>query len=127
MDILARWLVGLTVSLGLGAVATSWFLTRLRSHLVIPPPVGRVIPRDLIGISERLFFTVVIAFDISGAAVAMVGWIILKMLPNWELYVTHGTTNRPLAWSSMLGSLCSMFFALVGGLICRGAIWGWPF
>ena len=80
-------------------------------------------PHSLIGLVERLFFTIVIAFDVSGAAIAMVGWIAVKLIPNWELFVRHGATNKPLAFSSLLGSLCSMFFALLGGLICRGSIW----
>ncbi len=86
-------------------------------------------PNWLIGLSERLFFTVVVAFGVSGAAFAMIAWIMLKIVPNWELYVKHGATNKPLAWSSILASLCSMFFALLGGLICRGEIWysGWMY
>lgn len=120
---LARWLIGLTVALPLGAVVTDWFLKRLRAQLGISRPAGRDVPHSMVGLAERLFFTVVIAFDVSGAAIAMIGWIAVKLLPNWELYVRHGATNKPLAFSSLLGSLCSMFFALLGGLICRGAIW----
>jgi len=122
VEILARWAVGLAVSLLIGGLVTGWFLNRMRAHLKIPPPVGRVVPRELIGVSERLFFTVVIAFDVSGAAIAMIGWMTLKLVPNWELWVKHGATNKPLALSSLLGSLCSMFFALLGGLICSGEI-----
>ena len=126
MEIFARWAVGLGVSLLVGGFVTEWFLNRMRSHLDIPPPVGRVVPRELIGVSERLFFTFVVAFDVSGAAIAMIGWMTLKLVPNWELWVKHGATNKPLAISSLLGSLCSMFFALLGGLVCRGDIW-WRF
>ena len=39
--------------------------------------------------------------------------------------VTRGSPNKPMALSSLLGSLCSMFFALIGGLICAGRIWIW--
>lgn len=127
MDDLVRWVIGLLVSLALGGLVTGWFLGRLRSYLKIARPAGRDVPNWLIGLSERAFFTVVVAFGVSGAAFAMIGWITLKIVPNWELYVKHGATHKALAWSSILASLCSMFFALIGGLICRGQIWyhGW--
>ncbi len=125
-ETMIRWLVGLGVALVLGAFLTEWFVSALRSHMKIPKSAGRVMPSWLMGLSERLFFTLIVAFNISGAAIAMIGWMMLKVLPNWELYVTRGSANKPLAMSSLLGSLCSMFFALIGGLICSGRIWiGW--
>ena len=125
METLVRWSVGLGVALVIGALLTEWFVAALRSSLKIPKSAGRVVPGWVMGLSERLFFTLVVAFYVPGAAIAMIGWIMLKMLPNWELYVTHGSANKPMAWSSILGSLCSMFFALIGGLICSGKIWIW--
>jgi hypothetical protein len=118
-----RWIVGLVVALLVGGLVTGWFLGGLRSYLKIAKPSGRDVPNWLIGLSERLFFTVVVAYNISGAAVAMMVWIVLKIVPNWELYVRHGPSNKPLVWSSILASLCSMFFALLGGLIIRGFLW----
>jgi hypothetical protein len=118
-----RWLVGLSVALLGGALVTETFIKRLRSHLGVTKSAGRDVPRWLVGVAERLFFTVAISFDVSGTAIAMMGWITLKLVPNWDLYVRAGATNKPLAWSSLLGSLCSMFFALIGGLICAGRIW----
>jgi hypothetical protein len=127
LEILLRWIVGLAVSLAIGGLFTGWFLGQLRSYLNIAKPAGRDVPNWLIGISERLFFTVLVAFSISGTAIAMIGWITVKVIPNWELYIKHGTSNKPLVWSSLLASLCSLFFALIGGLICRGSIGYWPF
>lgn len=126
MELLIRWIAGLVVALILGAGVTGWFIGRVRAYFNIPRAPGRDVPSWLTGLVERLFFTLIIAFDVSGAAIAMIGWIALKLVPNWELYVKHGAANKPLVWSSLLGSLCSMFFALIGGLICRGVIWWWP-
>ncbi|UCC72206.1 MAG: hypothetical protein JSV86_17855 [Gemmatimonadota bacterium] len=126
MEIWARWVVGLVVALAVGGVVTGWFLKGLRSYLNIAKPSGRDVPNWLIGLSERLFFTVIVAFNVSGAAVAMMVWIVIKIVPNWELHVKHGTANKPLTWSSILASLCSMFFAILGGLIISGRIWWWP-
>ncbi len=125
MEIAARWIVGLFVALLVGAGVTGWFLTGVRSYLKIAKPSGRDVPSWLIGVTERLFFAIIVAFGVSGAAVAMVLWIMIKIVPNWELYVKHGPANKPLVWTSLLASLCSMFFALLGGLICSGAIWWW--
>ncbi|UCC82853.1 MAG: hypothetical protein JSW46_18110 [Gemmatimonadota bacterium] len=125
METLVRWIVGLFVALAVGGVVTGWFLSGLRSYLNIARPSGRDVPNWLIGLSERLFFAVIIAFNISGAAVAMMVWIVLKIIPNWELQIKHGTANKPLTWSSILASLCSMLFALLGGLIIRGTVWYW--
>lgn len=125
VETLIRWIVGLVVALAIGGVVTGWFLGSLRSYLNIARPSGRDVPNWLIGLSERLFFAVIVAFDVSGAAVAMMVWIVVKIVPNWELHVKHGTANKPLTWSSILASLCSMLFALLGGLIIRGTIWYW--
>ncbi len=125
MEDLARWAIGLFVALVVGAGATGLFINRLRAYLKVPKPSGRDIPAWLTGVAERLFFVFVIAFDVEGGAIAMMAWIALKMLPSWELYVKHGSTNKPLAWTSLLGSLCSMFFALIGGLVVSGQMWCW--
>ena len=125
MDTLVRWIVGLFVALAVGGLVTGWFLKSLRSYLKIARPSGRDVPNWLIGLSERLFFAVIIAFNVSGGAAAMMLWIVLKIIPNWELQVKHGAAHKPLTWSSILASLCSMLFALLGGLIIRGAIWYW--
>jgi hypothetical protein len=73
----------------------------------------------LTGIVERAFFTVVLAFDVSGASTAMMAWLTVKMLPNWN----RTTADPPGAFTALLAGLVSLFFALVGGLICRTARW----
>lgn len=62
-----------------------------------------------------------IAWNIQGAPIAMIGWLTLKMITNW---------NRPgqerddrqvgAAFAALLAGLLSMFFAAAGGVICRG-------
>jgi len=36
------------------------------------------------GITERLFFTVAVAFELSGVATAMMGWMAIKLAANWN-------------------------------------------
>jgi hypothetical protein len=72
----------------------------------------------LIGTLERLFFTLIIAFDVTAAAVAMVAWLALKMATNWNRPNASHTPTEAL--TGLLGGLISMLFALIGGLICKG-------
>jgi hypothetical protein len=126
-----RWTIGLLTALLLGHYATGLFVRGLRRHVErgriqanVGPPAWHeadLVPVWETGTVERLFFTVAVAFGISGAVVAMIAWTAAKMATDW---------NRPLgerqdpagAFTALLGGLVSMFFALVGGLICRGAV-----
>jgi hypothetical protein len=126
MDVVLRWVIGLFVSLGVGWLVTYQFVRWVRAHYRIEEHTGAAafVPPWLTGLVERLFFTVLIAFNISGTAVAMIGWIAAKMAANW---------NRPgtpvafagAALSALLGGMMSMLFALLGGLICSGQIRLW--
>lgn len=71
------------------------------------------------GTIERLFFTILVAFDVSGTATAMVVWISVKMATDWLVVLKDGKEawQRQLAFSALLGSMISLFFALIGGLI----------
>ena len=78
----------------------------------------------VLGTIERLFFTIVVAFNVSGTATAMIGWIAVKMATDWQIIVKDDKDNRKswkrqLAMSGLLGSMISLFFALIGGLVLR--------
>jgi len=147
------WVFGLFVSLFIGHVVTAFSLVCLRRYLEqredefkefsrdekflfylgidfyppLPESSERQVPLLITGSAERLFFTFIVAFDVSGAAIAMVAWITLKMLASRRYRVQRAEeegTTTPLAFefSGLLGNLSSMFFALVGGLICGVAL-----
>lgn len=82
------------------------------------------VPAWLIGLAEGVFFTTVVAFEIGGAAVAMMGWLTVKMLSGWN----RGDSNFPkpyqehqkgMAFTALFGGLISLLFATIGGLILR--------
>ena len=91
-------------------------------------------PRSLLGIIEQLFFMVLVAADVSGVATGMMTWILIKMVSNWNL-ISQGAPPkipilyeksdirkarlRRLGYSGMLGTLVSLFFASLGGLIWK--------
>jgi len=146
------WIFGLFVSLVIGHVLTAFSLVHLRKYLerredefkeftrgqkfdfyvgieFYPPidPSERQVPPLITGTAERLFFTLIVAFGVSGAAVAMVAWIALKLLASRTDRIKRAMEEgaaTPLAFefAGLLGNLSSMFFALVGGLICRVAL-----
>ena len=113
--LLFRWALGLSVALILGAVVTNIFVTRLRARIGANESGLTGVSPSLTGLIERLFFTVIVAFDISGTATAMMGWLGVKMASNWN----RTALPDPGAFSALLGGLVSLFFALVGGLVCR--------
>lgn len=129
MDQPLRWAVGMAFSLVVGGFTTWAFLTWLRSHLNLGEnPLGREahgtlpVPPWLTGVMERLFFTTIIGLGIVGAPIAMIGWITVKMVSNWNRAGIDPADARPVrgAFSALLAGLVSMFFAGVGGAVCRG-------
>lgn len=138
------YITGLVVSLGFGHCVT-WILVEWMHYRfgITPEWIASnfdfglaAFPRSLLGIIEQLFFMVLIAADVSGVATGMLTWIFVKMASNWNLFYQAGsgepsdiksyeTPNvrkarlRRLGYSGMLGTLVSLFFASLGGLIWR--------
>jgi hypothetical protein len=133
-DPICRWAIGLAFSLVIGAFTTWAFLTWLRWHLRLGDnPLGREghgsrpVPPWLTGGMERLFFTTLLGLDISGVPIAMIAWITVKMVSNWNRAVMPGSVIDPMdarpvrgAFSALLAGLVSMLFAGTGGVICKG-------
>jgi hypothetical protein len=122
------WLIGLVISLPVGAWATGVFLHKLRRYTRLPKidhdPATLPVPSWLTGIVERLFFMIVVASVGATAAGGMVGWLALKMAANWNRSSgdgLEGQTRRARgAISALLAGLVSMMFALLGGLVIHG-------
>lgn len=138
MGLFSRWFFGLGIfALGIGWLCTFLLLNVLRSYIKTKAAERKEldvydefmaaaddIPSWLIGLAERTFFVILVAFDVSATAVAMVVWVILRVLSNWNIIwrQRENITIRSLAVSDILGNLSSMMCALIGGLICRGSI-----
>jgi hypothetical protein len=128
-EVLIRCSLGLFTSLVVGSWVTAFFLRRVRRRLdrlrglrgdSVPAPWHGVqdVPPGLTGVIERLFFTVVVAFNVPGAVVAMIAWLAVKMATDWNRPGTPTTAAG--AMSALLGGMVSMLFAVAGGLICSG-------
>jgi hypothetical protein len=137
MGLFSRWFFGLGIfALGIGWLSTFVFLTVLRSYIKTKAAernemkvydefmTAADIPSWLIGLAERTFFAILVAFNVSATAVAMIVWVAVRMLYDWNIVwrQRENITIRSLALSDLLGNIVSMLFALIGGLICRGSI-----
>jgi hypothetical protein len=137
MGLFSRWFFGLGIfALGIGWLSTFLLLDVLRSCIKAKAAERKEgkkyddfiaagdIPSWLVGLIERTFFTVLVAFNVSATSVAMIAWVAVKMVYHWNIVwrERETITIRSLALSSLLGNIVSMLFALIGGLICRGSM-----
>jgi len=127
------WAAGLFVSLVIGGLATSGLLDWIRKKIKEKAKAKDEICEDdykkffghryfspwITGTIERLFFTILVAFNVSGTATAMIVWISVKMAVDWLIVIKDEREQwkRQMASSALLGSMISLFFALMGGLI----------
>jgi hypothetical protein len=131
------WLIGFVgVSLILGSLVTYFVWKKLDSYFketaeekkwVLEPDDTEKIKLQpvLIGILERCVFSFLVAFEVSGVAAAIVGWMALKMATGWNRISKGETKYRMLAFNGLICSLISLFFAVIGGLIANGSIKFW--
>ncbi len=123
---------GLLITLAVGHGVMEQIHHWLHKRIEPPPLPGKGVPPWFTGLVERaIFFLFVAAYDVPGITVSMMVWLGIKMAANWN---RPGLTSsddsdaearraRGAIAAAVLG-LMSMGFALVGGLICRGAITG---
>ena len=156
-SLIVAWIIGLFVSLGVGHLVASILLVRLRMHfegrkkewidfptkikerfylgIDVYPPIdarkkGKLVHPAIIGTVERLFITIITAYDLTGGVITMFGWIALKMIVSRpysqgrakELRNEKGFAKAAALgfdYAGLIGNLTSMFFALIGGLLIR--------
>ena len=120
-----RWMTGFFVSLVFGGIVTQYYARRVRKLIGDQDPQYRILIPISIGVVENLFFTIGVAFHLSGVMVAMVAWMGAKMAAHWgreskEHQVKNIETVRFLVLG---GTMISLLFAMIGGLICSGKLW----
>jgi len=134
MDILVAFIIGLFISLGFGYLVTSncdeYFMHKIEVEFPnkndrngIPEPDERAKGFDvrIIGTLERLFFTLLVGFSISGVGGMMIAWITVKMYIKNELPL-KSVGGRAFSTRTLLLNLISMLFALIGGLFIKMAL-----
>ena len=121
------WTLGLVTAVVGGLVVTASFHWVLGRYLRLTPkePLRQVrrVPAALTGIVERLFFAVLVGFQVSGASTAMIAWIALKLATNWNNPKWNEAQKfRAFAFRALLTGLVSMLCAFVGGMIAADLI-----
>lgn len=77
-NVAMQWIFGLFIALIVGSIVTGSIVAISRGRFSI-------FFRGLfMGLLERFFFTLAIAFNIPGVGVAMLAWITAKMAANWN-------------------------------------------
>ncbi len=143
VEIAIRWIVGLSFSLFLGCFAAAKTVDLVRKKYIEKASVddsdleyfgtffGKPGLEEKIGYVERFFFTICVAFNLSGLVIGIIMWVALKMLYIWapgfnalEKFKDSEREKKTrlfseFAMSSVLGSMVSIIFALIAGLFCR--------
>jgi hypothetical protein len=73
----------------------------------------------LVGIFERTLITTLVAYDVSGVASFIAGWVALKMALGWQRWSTGTQYARAAAFMALLGNVVSILFGVGGGILCR--------
>lgn len=119
-----QWITGLFFVLVIGNLFTKLFLKIIREKIGYKKPDYIAVPPLVLGVIEGVFFTVAVAYELSGVVVAMIGWIGVKMAAHWGTKSEQDVTNiEAVRFTALLGSMVSLLFAMIGGLICSGKIW----
>jgi hypothetical protein len=141
---------GILVALILGHLWAKTFLELIRKHVYQKTQEREetvddvyidtlAIPAWVVGITERVFLGALVAFNIPGTGAAMGTWMLVKTGTDWHRLLSsaekpsstegskqektkHKIGPRSLAWCSLSAGVVSLFFALIGGLICRTAL-----
>jgi len=104
-----KWLIGLgVIAVWLGHYITSflqWGLRKYAESYGITSSVFKIenfqkkrhtFQPFLVGVLERTFFTILIAFEVSAIGAALILWITVKMIAGWNRYTkdTFGSRVR---------------------------------
>jgi len=115
--------VGLVIVTIGGGLVTQFFLWLIRDCLLRlgdKPGKQKRVEAWITGIVERSTFAIFIVLDISGIAPAMIAWLAVKLVTNWNRPdSTKSLIQKPFAFTALLAGLVSMMFAAVGGWFIR--------
>ena len=134
------WLAGLLFSVVVGFLVTPVVQRGVDAYARLPERDDsaefiRRIPPNLTGTIERILFTCLVAFNVSGWLAAMIGWMGVKMAANWNsaeaanFGTARDVTPREIIsrrFSAIITGTASLTIAAIGGLIWRGMIPGGP-
>ncbi|NVL89488.1 MAG: hypothetical protein HWN69_00640 [Desulfobacterales bacterium] len=72
-----------------------------------------------LGIFERLFYCLLVGFDIASGATFIGVWIGIKVAGGWQLMSKGTTLGRAVLFSGLLGNAMSVLFGVACGLVLK--------
>lgn len=117
-----HWVVGLLIGTVLGSFVTGPFHRYALRKAGLGSAARPEVPGWLVGIVERTGFTVLVGLMGAIASAAVVPWLALKLATGWNHAENKGTEARERAFAALLAGFVSMFFAVVGGLVCHDGL-----
>jgi len=120
---LVFFILGLIIYFFMAHVITGFLLCQIRKSSGIPcnDTNYTIIKAWIVGLTERTFFMLCTVFELTGLIIGIIAWITIKSVVNHQQLFKGdkipSTKVRKAAFSSLLGSLISMLFAVGGGLI----------
>jgi hypothetical protein len=119
-----RWVTGLTIAVVFGGLVTQYYARRIKILVGGDIAEYRISIPISIGFVESLFFTIGVAFHLSGVMVAMVAWMGAKMAACWGDETQRGKVSNicTIRFLLLTGTLSSMLFSVIGGLVCAERI-----
>lgn len=110
-DSYIRWGIGLSVAVIGGWLFTWAFYWGLGKYMKLPKKDDsdldtRGVPSWFTGMTERLFFAIIVGAEIAGAAVAMMVWLTVKMVTNWNRPGPSSASGENLAKQTRFGGSC---------------------
>jgi hypothetical protein len=72
-----------------------------------------------LGIFERLFYCLLVGFDIASGATFIGVWIGIKVAGGWQLMSKGTTLGRAVLFSGLLGNAMSVLFGVTCGLVMK--------
>ena len=134
--VIEQWILGLVLVSGLIGLFLSYLWYWMICKVMGVRPKYRLFPLPkpweghtglYTGIMERFFFTVLIATNMTGIAIAIIAWIVFKGSNFWTSFTKENPKSieqkEPKRfYVGVMTSLGSMLIAIVGAQICKGAI-----
>lgn len=75
-----------------------------------------------IGIFERTAISVLIGCEVSGSAAFVGAWVTIKAIGGWSNISKDNTYGRAIFFLGLLGSIMSIWFAILAGLVIKRII-----
>ena len=76
----------------------------------------------LIGVFERIIYTIFFAYEVSAVGAFVGTWILAKMVTGWNRYTKDKPEYKALGFNALILNVISLLFGFLGALISQDRI-----